>query len=895
MIERRALLLPAAFLAIAAAAPAPRPDLGTVLTSLDSVKHFHDVAISPDGVRAAWSERVRDAEAREAFGAIFVADVRSGAARRLTAASDGKPHREWGAEFSPDRQTIAFLSDAEKPPQLQIWTAPAAGGPAKQLTRIEGQLAHLHWAPDGRSIACLFVRGSTQETGALVAHARDSGVVGEIVEEQRIAVADLASGAIREVSPHDLYVYDYDWAPDGRSFAAEAAKGSGTNNYWVAELYVVEAGTGHTRSIWKPALQIACPRFAPDGNSVAVIHGIMSDEGSTGGDVWTVPVAGGAPANLTPEMKASATALFWKPSGDLVFSEAVDGEQGVAALEAGTHSLKTLWKGPTWPEKLALARDGSSSAVILESYREAPEAAAGPIGAWKALSHSNAGAKAWWGEAKSLHWKSDGETVQGWLLYPIDFDASKRYPMVVSVHGGPSSDQRLAWPSRWTGAIPSQGYFLFLPNPRGSYGFGETFTQGNVKDFGGGDLRDILSGVDEALKAAPDRPGAPRDHRLELRRIHDDVGGDADESIRRRRRRRGNRRLAQLLRAEQDRHLDAAVLRRLGLRRSGRLRAIVADRVHQEGQDTDARPARRARLRGPDAAGLRVLARIEGAQRRHAARHLSGRGARHPETRASARHRPKECRLVRPVPQRKEVTSQALFDPRILAGRSIVVTGGGSGLGLAMAKAFAAHGAHVTIAGRRRERLEAAEREIAAAAREGGKVAHLPADVREPDEVAALMRFAVSRFGKVDGLVNNAAGNFLALSEKLTPNGFDAVVRTVLYGSVYCTLAVGRHLMERHAPGAIVSILATYAETGTAFALPSACAKAGVLAMTRSLAVEWAPSGIRLNAIAPGPIPTEGAFSRLMAERGSEEERARRASRSAGSGRRKRSQGSRPS
>ena len=211
------------------------------------------------------------------------------------------------------------------------------------------------------------------------------------------------------------------------------------------------------------------------------------------------------------------------------------------------------------------------------------------------------------------------------------------------------------------------------------------------------------------------------------------------------------------------------------------------------------------------------------------------------------------------------MSSRALFDPRILAGRSILVTGGGSGLGLAMAKAFAAHGAHVTIGGRRRERLGAAEREIAAAAREGGEAAHLPADVREPDVVEALVRFAVARFGKVDGLVNNAAGNFLAFSEKLSPNGFDAVVRTVLYGSVNCTLAVGRHLMERRAPGTVVSILATYAETGTAFALPSACGKAGVLAMTRSLAVEWASFGIRLNAIAPGPIPTEGAFSRLMA------------------------------
>jgi NAD(P)-dependent dehydrogenase (short-subunit alcohol dehydrogenase family) len=206
-----------------------------------------------------------------------------------------------------------------------------------------------------------------------------------------------------------------------------------------------------------------------------------------------------------------------------------------------------------------------------------------------------------------------------------------------------------------------------------------------------------------------------------------------------------------------------------------------------------------------------------------------------------------------------------MFDPRILADRSILVTGGGSGLGLAMAQTFAAHGAKVTIAGRKRERLEAAAIQIAASAREGGEIDAYAADVREPEQVEALVAHAVKRFGRLDGLVNNAAGNFLALSEDLTPKGFETVVRTVLHGSVYCTLAVGRHLLARKAPGAIVSVLTTYAWTGTAFALPSACAKAGVLAMTRSLAVEWGHAGIRLNAIAPGPIPTPGAFSRLMA------------------------------
>ncbi len=182
-----------------------------------------------------------------------------------------------------------------------------------------------------------------------------------------------------------------------------------------------------------------------------------------------------------------------------------------------------------------------------------------------------------------------------------------------------------------------------------------------------------------------------------------------------------------------------------------------------------------------------------------------------------------------------------------------------------MAKTFAAHGAKVAIAGRRRERLEAATAEIAATARDGGEAAFFSR--RRPQSGArrrASSRRPSSRFGHLDGLVNNAAGNFLAFSEELTPNGFDAVVRTVLYGSVNCTLALGRHLLERKAPGAIVSIVTTYAWTGTAFALPSACAKAGVLAMTRSLAVEWGHAGIRLNAIASGPIPTEGAFSRLI-------------------------------
>lgn len=203
--------------------------------------------------------------------------------------------------------------------------------------------------------------------------------------------------------------------------------------------------------------------------------------------------------------------------------------------------------------------------------------------------------------------------------------------------------------------------------------------------------------------------------------------------------------------------------------------------------------------------------------------------------------------------------TQPVFHPGLLSGRTALITGGGSGLGLAMARRFIELGARVAIAGRSAERLEAAARELDA----GDALLTHTADVRDFAQVEALVGATAERFGGLDILVNNAAGNFLAATEELSPNGFNAVVATVLHGSFHATLAAGRHMIERGG-GSILNILTTYAWTGSAFVVPSAAAKAGVLAMTRSLAVEWAAYGVRVNAIAPGPFPTEGAWSRLM-------------------------------
>jgi dipeptidyl aminopeptidase/acylaminoacyl peptidase len=308
------------------------------------------------------------------------------------------------------------------------------------------------------------------------------------------------------VSPPNLYVYDYDWAPDGHAFAAEAAVGSGTNNYWIAQLYVVRADTGAATSIWKPPLQIACPRWSPDGNSIAVVHGIMSDEGATGGDVYVVPAAGGAARNVTPKLEGSARAVAWASDGRIVVDEYVDGSSAIVTTDAHAAAPKTLWSAPQQMTALSISADASAAAAAVQSFAKAPEVFAGPIGAWQPQTSTNSAVAPMWGEARSLHWTSDRYRVQGWLLYPADFNPSQRYPLVVSVHGGPSSANFPSWPQRWNAVLPTQGYFVLLPNPRGSYGSGEAFTQANVMDFGYGDLRDILGGVDAAVKAAPIDP-----------------------------------------------------------------------------------------------------------------------------------------------------------------------------------------------------------------------------------------------------------------------------------------------------------------------------------------------------------------------------------------------------
>jgi len=487
--------------AIAAALPqtTSKSRAEAVLDSMPKAKTIQQAEISPDGKLVAWIS--------EGKIHLELVEVLRGATGKEISVPGGLEARELA--WSPDSQKVAFIADENSAiPASQLWIADVKGLNSHKLANLRGYVSTPSFSPDAKMIAVLLIENMPRKAGPLVPMTPPSGLMEEKIYEQRIATIDVVSGELKQVSPPDMYVYEYDWAPDGKSWAVSAAKGSGDNNWWIARLYTVDAISGTMREILKPKLQVAVPRFSPDGQSIAYISGIMSDQGSTGGDIFVVPVSGGEARNLTPGMKASATWLKWTGPNQILFTENIDGNSGIATVSGASGQVRQVWNGfemlsaDGWGIQISLASDGNSSAVVRQSISSPAEVWAGPIGAWRQLTSLNSTVKAAWGEARNVHWTNDGTGIQGWLLFPKDYDTSKKFPLIVVVHGGPSAACMPRW-STADGAASAMGWFVLCANPRGSYGQGEAFTLRNVKDFGGGDFRDIMAGIDAMAKEYP--------------------------------------------------------------------------------------------------------------------------------------------------------------------------------------------------------------------------------------------------------------------------------------------------------------------------------------------------------------------------------------------------------
>jgi dipeptidyl aminopeptidase/acylaminoacyl peptidase len=509
-----------------------------LLSGLDRGQFFGQVAVSPDGRRLAWIEYARnDAEIR-------VAPLDDPAKnQRVSAATKPDEHcREGEIAWAPDSKALAFFSDCVQPGQPDLYLSRLDGSPALRLTELKGYVQAPDFSPDGRHVAFLYVEGATRPAGALAAMKPWAGVIGEDdVEIQRVAVAaanaaDPAAPVM--ATPANLHVYEFDWRADGKALAYVAADPPGENNWWVAKLYTQRLDS-KPRAILDPAevagplhgLQIAVPRWSPDGKSIAFIGGLMSDQGATGGDVWIVSAAGGQPHNLTPQRAATASWLEWGDTRHIFVSTLAGGNAQLARLYLSDGpadaSVTASFDAPLYDIPatvgdgrlvMSLSSTGNHArfAFVASSFDHPPEIylaraddkPATRLSSLTQFTHVNDGLKPGWGRSLSLDWKSGSFKVQGWLMLPEDYDPARKYPLLVVVHGGPAWAAQSHWGSEGlsAAAFSELGYFVLQPNPRGSFGEGEAFTQANRKDFGYGDLRDILAGVDTVEAEYPVDP-----------------------------------------------------------------------------------------------------------------------------------------------------------------------------------------------------------------------------------------------------------------------------------------------------------------------------------------------------------------------------------------------------
>jgi Tol biopolymer transport system component len=249
-------------------AQASDPRIGSILAELASVRPFDQVAISPDGKRVAWIEEIIENRTDTGNSAIYLS---AGGPPMLISAKPASSDRNLA--WSPDSTRIAFLSDRDKKGQMQLYVVPASGGRPRKLTNLTGYLADPQWSPDGTRLALLFAENAPSGGGPLEAEPIETGVIGGEIHNQRLTLVDAASGAAKQISPADLNIYEYDWSPDGRTFALSAAPGPGDNNWWIAQLYTMPADTGKRTVIFHPETQIAMPRWSPDGSTIGFIQG----------------------------------------------------------------------------------------------------------------------------------------------------------------------------------------------------------------------------------------------------------------------------------------------------------------------------------------------------------------------------------------------------------------------------------------------------------------------------------------------------------------------------------------------------------------------------------------------------------------------------------------------
>jgi Tol biopolymer transport system component len=423
--------------------PPANPKIRAILADLGKVQNVGETSLSPDGKHLAWTE---GGHGHESPSRVMVSDARGDGAQEI---DTGKDCTSSDPQWSPDSRALLFEGDCGKDGQKDLFVT-TLNGKSQQITHLKGYVDNATWSPDSQRIGFLYVPGATRPAGALAAMKAPSGVIGvEGLEIQRVAAVDARGGEAELLTPEKLHVYEFDWSPDSKKLAYVAAPPPGENNWWVAQLYTAPATpNGQATSIVDPqkdsgtlhGLQIAVPRWSPDGSRIAFIGGLMSDQGATGGDIYLVPSSGGNAVDVTQRASVTSVWPHWMDDRTLLVSEISGGSSRISTYslsESGSPALtggRVLLATPSGigdgreAMSLSIAKDGSF-AVASSSFEKPPEIYVGklePGAQLTQVTHVNDTIQPAWGKSESIEWTNEGFHIQGWLMLPAHYDPAKK-------------------------------------------------------------------------------------------------------------------------------------------------------------------------------------------------------------------------------------------------------------------------------------------------------------------------------------------------------------------------------------------------------------------------------------------------------------------------------------
>lgn len=478
------------------------------------LKHVGDAEVSPDGREVAYvvSAATFEVGEKSAASRVWLVSSRGGDSRQITRGPGSDVQPRW----SPDGKSLAFRSDRQERGVAQIYILSRDLGEPTAVTSFAGGVSDFAWSPDGQQIAAVVVDSKPDHD-----EGDDHVLYEDDARYARLWLIDVASGEATQVTQGDEHVWEFCWSPGGTALAAIVARTPHRWNWYRASLVRFDLDSGRSTTLHTPERQIARPVWSPDGKWIAVTTSIWSDPGMTGGDVLLIASDGSETRRLAGNDKRSHLTVHWEPGSHSLLTASL--ERGAAAMCQLTldGSTETLWREEKdfLTDSMSTSAETSAVAAVLSSSNEPGEVWLGDAGAevqWRQLTHHNedfVGRVP--GHVETRHWLApDGQEIQGLLIHPDSVPSGQSAPMVTMIHGGPTGTSPYLFPewgtSGWIHELLRRGVAVFLPNARGSAGWGLDFAEANQRDMGGADLQDVLSGVDDCVNsgiADPDRLG----------------------------------------------------------------------------------------------------------------------------------------------------------------------------------------------------------------------------------------------------------------------------------------------------------------------------------------------------------------------------------------------------